>query len=584
MPKSKERRKRCGIDNCPSTRFHLEDGLLFCGEGHQQEQGPETQSEADLEFGAQGRKSRAKREETQGKASKVYRGSEALALFLKAYQHILQKQSYVLIHTFGLPAKFEEVLRNRLWAPRLQLLTDRLEIFDDDTVFSSQANSESESEVKKGLHGRARERKSRSKLVPSLMDSLGMCYLGMIMLRLPISLSDLHRYQGQRLPKLQRKHVRGLQVKSVIKADDLRKNVHELSLFYYQHFNETFPALNHPLVLFKHVHGLALPLDVFPAVRRIAKLLDIDFTFPKTRPRQRITSLPEVALIALLVIAVKLYYPFDPIDRHPRSAVESGALAVDWDQWCKAQTEYDSRETANGQLGRGNEIKVEEKDVFNLSGAQMDEYLDWFEKTWVDEERARSHPRGYPEQLLDMFPTKREDARPTRKTIEEENQADDEALKRKLKTVQGHLKARKIISDRDARESRVPINRIGSSYKRYRKIEDLSDTARRFHETAAGLAAMKLSSLLVAVLQIEQKLIRLRKRDLEAGAVDDNASGNQEESKDDSNSDQTSDGSEPSMDLDTTSSEDGDVNGARVTRSVGARNHSDSLYADEESP
>ena len=124
---------------------------------------------------------------------KVFRGSEAFALFLKSYQHILQKQCYTLVHTFGLPPRLEEVVRNQLWAPRLRLLTDRLETSDDATVFSSQATSDAEGGAKGGNRGRRRERKSRSKVIPSLMDSLGMCYLGMIVLRLPISLGDLHR-------------------------------------------------------------------------------------------------------------------------------------------------------------------------------------------------------------------------------------------------------------------------------------------------------------------------------------------------------------------------------------------------------
>ncbi|KAL9627709.1 MAG: hypothetical protein Q9204_006384, partial [Flavoplaca sp. TL-2023a] len=490
MSRARERKKRCGIDNCPSTRFHLEDGLLFCGEGHQQEQGPETEADADLEFGTQGRKSRAKREETQKKASKVYRGSEAFALFLKSYQHILQKQCYVLIHTFGLPAKFEETVRNQLWAPRLQLLTDRLEIHDDATEFSSQANTDAEGHDKMEAQGRRRERKSRSKVVPSLLDSLGMCYLGMIMLRLPISIGDLHRWAYKEdipyvravrhIPRwakdrLPATYLMALDTKSTLEADDLRRTIHELSLFHHQHFDMAFPALNHTLVLFKHVRCLALPLevsitlstiDVYPTVRQIAKLLDIDFAFPKTRPRQRMTSLPEITLLALLVIAVKLYYPLDAIDRHPRSATDPGVMTVDWDRWCEEQREYESRGTANGHLERGNEIKVEEKDVFDLSNDQMDEYLDWFERTWVDEERARNHPRGYPEQLLDMFPTGREDPGPARPGTQEENQADDEALERKLRTMQEHLKVRKVISDRDAKKSRLPVNRIGSYYKR----------------------------------------------------------------------------------------------------------------------
>ena len=292
-----------------------------------------------------------------------------------------------------------------------------------------------------------------------------------------------------------------------------------------------------------------------------------------------------MALIALLAITVKLYYPFDTIDRHPRSAADPGTLALDWDEWYKAQKEYDSRETANGQLGRGNEIKVEEKDVFNMSDDQMDEYLDWFETTWVDEERARNNPRGHPEQLLDMFPTgRRRTTPPAHSNAQQEYQANDEALERKLRTVQEHLKVREIVSDRDARRSRRPINRIGSYYKRYRKVDDLSDAARTFHEAAANLVAVTLPSLLVAVRQVEQKLIKWRRRDLEAKAAGDEVGESQKESEGDDVSDQALVDDEPSMDVDEASLEDDtNANQERVMESVESSDSSDSLDSSDES-
>ncbi|KAL8924851.1 MAG: hypothetical protein Q9172_002470 [Xanthocarpia lactea] len=390
------------------------------------------------------------------------------------------------------------------------------------------------------------------------------------------------RETRERLPPL---YLNALDTTSILRADDLRKTVHELSLFYSHNFKMNFPVLNQPLVLFRHVRSLALPLDVYPAVRRIAKLLDIDFAFPTSRSRQRISSFPEVALIALLVITVKLYYPFDTIDRHTESAADPGTLALDWDQWCKAQKEYDSRETANGQLGRGNEIKVEEKDVFNLSEDQMDEYLDWFEKTWVDEERARNHPRGHAEQLLDMFPTgRRRTTPPAYSNAQQEYQANDEALERKLRTVQEHLKVREIVSDREARRSRRRINRIGSYYKRYRKVDDLPDAARTFHETAANLVAITLPNLLVAVRQVEQKLIKWREKDLEAKAAGDQVGESQQKSEGDDVSDQASVDEEPSMDVDENPSEDdANVHQARVMESVESSDSSDSLDSSDES-
>lgn len=254
----------------------------------------------------------------------------------------------------------------------------------------------------------------------------------------------------------------------------------------------------------------------------MAKLLDTDFTFPQSKIRQTVSSFPEVALMALLVIAVKIYHPFDAIDRHPRSLDDPGTLAIDWDHWCEVQKDYDSRDTAGGKLGRGNEIKVTESDSFKLSGDQIDEYLDWFGKTFIDEERARKHPHGCPEQLLDMFPTgKPEGSTNTTVSPELDRQDQEEALQHKLKAVQRSLKLREVISDDDATRSDKPVNRIGSHYKRYRKVEDLPRTAKAFHEAAANQIASTLHTLLVAVMQIEHKLLGWRREQIKAAGNSD---------------------------------------------------------------
>lgn len=91
----------------------------------------------------------------------------------------------------GFPAELEVVVRD-LWSLRLQLLQDKVDAgSQENTLFSSQETSKSETDYQKVQHGR--ERHSRSRIVPSLIDSLGTCYLGIILLRLPISLGDIHR-------------------------------------------------------------------------------------------------------------------------------------------------------------------------------------------------------------------------------------------------------------------------------------------------------------------------------------------------------------------------------------------------------
>ena len=80
-----------------------------------------------------------------------------------------------------------------LWALRLQLLKSKTAVTsDEDTLFSSQSPSETETEDKS--EGVGRKWKVRGKDMPSLIETLGLCYLGTILLRLPVSIGEIHRY------------------------------------------------------------------------------------------------------------------------------------------------------------------------------------------------------------------------------------------------------------------------------------------------------------------------------------------------------------------------------------------------------
>lgn len=176
-------------------------------------------------------------------------------------------------------------------------------------MFSSQPQSETETEDKH--EGVGREWKVRGKDMPSLIETLGLCYLGTILLRLPVSIGEMHRYVAWCLrfqmgvclssPNLQlgcqRRHsfhkgreirtgrheakatravpqstgYHGMNFPTVPKAsltlhlqsplelDRLRKTIHNLSLFYTHHFGLTFPPLNVPLLLYKQIRCLSLP-------------------------------------------------------------------------------------------------------------------------------------------------------------------------------------------------------------------------------------------------------------------------------------------------------------------------------------
>lgn len=226
--------------------------------------------------------------------------------------------------------------------------------------------------------------------------------------------------------------------------------------------------------------------------------------------------------MAILVIAVKLYHPFDGVHRCATTLTEPGIMTIDWDVWSEQQKDFDGRLTSGGKLGRGNEIKVKEQEVLDTTADQIDEYLDWFERTWVEAGNQEQKKRGLPTQLLDMFPTGRLDGS-TAPTVDLEAaaSAEQDSLDSKLKAVQGSLELRDIVSKEKEGKSKRPVQRIGSFYKRYRKEEDLPPHAKTFFEAAANLIATSLSTLILAVLQTEQKLLKYRKRRLQEGDASD---------------------------------------------------------------
>ena len=262
-----------------------------------------------------------------------------------------------------------------------------------------------------------------------------------------------------------------------------------------------------------------MQVEIYAAVRTLASLLAFDFTFPPPAFRQQISSLPEIRLVSLLIIAVKLYHPFDSLPRYTKRLTESGILTVDWDVWIQTQKDHDSYSTAEGSLGRGNEIAVTEDDVFTMSGQQLDEYLNWYEKTWIDEERA-SH--ALPQQLLDMFPTGRLDGPTPSPMGKQYGHAEAAtAIDEKLHAVQSSLKMRGVVSSETEAATEGPIRRIGSSYKHYRSSDDLPPAGLAFYEAVARLAGLTVATLVQAVFQTERKLHVWREQQVKRQWADD---------------------------------------------------------------
>lgn len=142
-----------------------------------------------------------------------------------------------------------------------------------------------------------------------------------------------------------------------------------------------------------------------------------------------------------------------------------------------------------------------------MTGEQLDEYMDYYERTFICTEHVESKTRGLPKELLDMFPIGRlHGSSPTHYTYQIQAENEHVAVEQRLETVMGGMKLRPVASE----DSEEPVRRIGSFYKRFRRVEDLEGYAKLLYEKVAEGVAVKVETLVLAVGQIERKLIMWR--------------------------------------------------------------------------
>ncbi|EZF23793.1 hypothetical protein H112_03573 [Trichophyton rubrum D6] len=260
----------CGQEGCRETRYYIENGLWFCRQGHQQ-QGQEVVVD-DENFGGHGRTARRKKVQAE-RRSKTYHGSDAFQLFLEAYQLLLWKQCHALVHGKGLPSELEGIVKD-LWILRLEKIYEgRDDIYTDDEnstqLFSSQTGVSSELDKEEYQY-----HKRKLSTSPRVIDSLALCYLGTLLLRLPVSIGYMQEWVAEdeipfmrplrfipsdmkdRLPAI---YHMAFDTKNLPVGDQIHRAVADLIVLYHRDFSIEFPAINSSLLLFSYVKKLALP-------------------------------------------------------------------------------------------------------------------------------------------------------------------------------------------------------------------------------------------------------------------------------------------------------------------------------------
>ncbi|KAJ5085911.1 hypothetical protein N7532_010682 [Penicillium argentinense] len=518
-------RGRCGEEGCREKRFYLDNGLWFCRRGHLQ-QGFQQVAHDEADFGIQleGKIHRVKTEKHEIESQK-FRGRRAATLFLQAFQLILWKQCHALVKDHGFPEQLETIVRD-LWALRLRGYNRRIidkpgfdddndDDYDDDEprLFSSQpssADSGNESSDEELWF----KPEDKPLMWPRVMDGVGLCYMAAILMRLPICVVDFHRLIVRQeipyvrairhVPNEMRNHLpkmffRILDHTHIPSPERFHWNFIAQAALFRNNFGIQLPPLNSPLVLYRHIKRLAVPIDIFDTVKTLQSIVGFKYEYPdwnrETREKQ-ILHLPELQIVVLIVIATKLLFPFDGLKRSPGTTKEPAAQVINWDQWAKAQRNFREHEGTGSRVGAEKIIDITDKDIPNMNVGELDQYMDWYEKKWLDNVQT-TNP------IADMFSPSRPEATHQPNVGSEPSSGaglgPDEALSALIKSVMVDIKAPSV---KPGKKDMRP----GSRYVRYRFESQLPDAARVLYEVAARLASVSLKSMITAVASVESRI------------------------------------------------------------------------------
>lgn len=460
-----------------------------------------------------------------------FSGRRAFDLYLKCLQLILRHQVWFLVQEKGLPKELEIVIFD-LWALRVAQLGDKIASNSAEAdsqqsqVFNTlESEDEQTTDNERGTISTPKVRDRQLYGTPNLYDCLALCYLGMSTLRLPITPGDIHawvmdgkmayRRAIELLPlgmrdRLPSTYHAVLDPQTMLNYRIFYTTLTNLEISFEKDLGVQWPALNSQPLLFRYLKQLALPLEMYDATLRLADLLGYKFVFRYSgRHRLGIRHLPEAQLIGCLVVCVKLFYPFDKIKRYPESSSEPTTAVVDWRKWSKHMTAAKRAQRGSNPGFTTEELtKLQESDVFEMGAEQLDQYLDFYADTFIDDAEVQRTKESddFRNALYGMFPIEGKEKRPPVQI------SDGVSHERALETVQAvhaSMKAAAIVEDDS------DVLRPGQMYPIWRSADDLPQHAANFYEEAARLAGFSLDMLVNAVFFTEARVEKWRRRQKE---------------------------------------------------------------------
>lgn len=363
-----------------------------------------------------------------------------------------------------------------------------------------------------------------------ILDMICLCYMGVMLLRLPITIAEFHSwistgdmlyYRSTRIldpqirRRLPRRYLQRLNPPHELHLNKLHTALVETLIMFNSTFGLDLPAINVTLILYRWIDSLVLPPECFAATMALARLLERDFKYDlASRPSDyNMLRIPETRLLCYLVTATKILFPDDDNARVARRPTELAATVLDWSSWSKLRNTIKVQRAKRTHMSYKEAMALTDADVMGLSPLDIDQYLDYYESNYIE-----SAPRGgirarrqstFRGNLRSMFPG--QDA-----TIlnadPDQHVKDESVLKRMVDDATDVLQSTLLPRTFLANEDVTTLSRPGSSYTAFKSPHALTDHMRLLYSEAACISGLSVEVLVKATSSIDRQLHALQQR------------------------------------------------------------------------
>ncbi|ORX41385.1 hypothetical protein BCR36DRAFT_588078 [Piromyces finnis] len=423
----------------------------------------------------------------------------------------------------------------------------------DETVIESENDEENSNStakrIKESHHSHPKKRKSKKHkaksketmieeihqhiTMPPLHDSLIklsviFIYMGCLWLRLPVTISDFHTWiSNEDIPFLSAIYCIPYKIKQLLKKREiylltpktiptcawLNSRTAYIIHYYEKTFKFSFPPINYPVIACRMLSLLSLPAEAYLCFTRLVQLTKLNFAY------NNIHDYPQINLVALIVIVVKLIYG---LDNEPRISDEFCKNFYPLDRWmdCLLQRrkEYDNHG-----------LPLYENDYLNFITNNMEKFVEYCQKTFIDRHDANNYSQKNYKIFKDIVKfikkenSKKEHHNPSKKETNTEEDAKKEMLTFNLESsVESDQRITKIISGFKTLPEMKRKNSKNSKSKKHDDDKDNDEKDERSDEDVKSLDTIAASiSAIMNSSQPKKKYNKNRKVKKEGSDVTD---------------------------------------------------------------